>query len=462
MTDGDAVKPREAVRAERASEARTRGAPVRFMTLDPGHFHAALVQRSMYDGVSPEVHVYAPAGFDLDEHLARIERFNRRESDPTRWETTVHMDDDPLRRMIAERPGNVVIIAGRSRGKIDYIRGSVRNGLNVLADKPWIIHSDDLPVLEEVLATAERTGVVAYDIMTERFEVTNALQRELVRDPAIFGSIVKGTVTDPAVRMTSVHHIIKEVAGNPLRRPVWFFDIDEQGEGLADIGTHLVDLSIWTLFPDESLDPRDDVVVSDARRRPTALSRARFTRVTGAEDFPDSLQRWVEDDELMYFANTSVDYALRDVHVHLDVLWDLESLEHGDTHHAIYRGERSRVEVRQGAPEGWLPEVYVLPEPSVAADVAASVRRRIAALQGRWPGLTVEGDEREMRIGIPAVHRLGHEAHFAEVAARFLRYLRDPASLPAWERACMATKYHITTRGTDLSRKGWKQQPDSR
>src|SRR5688572_32522194 len=37
---------------------------VRFMTLDPGHFHAALVQKEMYPGVSPQVDVYAPLGPD--------------------------------------------------------------------------------------------------------------------------------------------------------------------------------------------------------------------------------------------------------------------------------------------------------------------------------------------------------------------------------------------------------------
>ena len=47
--------------------------PVRLMTLDPGHFHAALVQKSMYPEVDAVVNVYAPAGPDLDGHLARIE-----------------------------------------------------------------------------------------------------------------------------------------------------------------------------------------------------------------------------------------------------------------------------------------------------------------------------------------------------------------------------------------------------
>src|SRR5688572_18195947 len=54
-----------------------------FMTLDPGHFHAALVQREMYENVSSVVNVYAPLGPDLVGHLNRIAAFNRRAENPT-------------------------------------------------------------------------------------------------------------------------------------------------------------------------------------------------------------------------------------------------------------------------------------------------------------------------------------------------------------------------------------------
>ena len=40
-------------------------AAIQFVTIDPGHFHAALVQNRTYEGVSPEVLVYAPEGADL-------------------------------------------------------------------------------------------------------------------------------------------------------------------------------------------------------------------------------------------------------------------------------------------------------------------------------------------------------------------------------------------------------------
>ena len=58
-------------------------ADVRFMTLDPGHFHAALVQKEMYPGVSPQVAVYAPLGPDLLGHLARVSAYNLRPASPT-------------------------------------------------------------------------------------------------------------------------------------------------------------------------------------------------------------------------------------------------------------------------------------------------------------------------------------------------------------------------------------------
>src|SRR5689334_17481769 len=178
----------------------------KLITLDPGHFHAALIQKEMYPEVARRSTVYAPLGPDVIDHLQRVARFNLRAENPTAWEIDVHASPDFLERMIAARPGNVVVLSGRNRRKIDLIQASVKAGLHVLADKPWIIHAADLPKLEAALGDAARQGVIAYDIMTERYEITAILQRELVSDPAIFGRPV-------SVYMESVHHIMKLVAG---------------------------------------------------------------------------------------------------------------------------------------------------------------------------------------------------------------------------------------------------------
>jgi hypothetical protein len=200
-------------------------APVHLVTLDPGHFHAALVHKEMLAGIAPRVHVYAPPGPDLQAHLDCVAGFNARDTDPTRWQLEVHAGPDFLQRFAAERPGNVVVLSGRNHVKIDYLEAAIGAGMHVLADKPWIIRVEHLPRLEAVLQSAQQQGLVAYDMMTERYEITTIVQRELLRDRDLFGDIIQGTRDDPGVAMQSVHYLRKSVAGSPLRRPASFFDI---------------------------------------------------------------------------------------------------------------------------------------------------------------------------------------------------------------------------------------------
>ncbi len=429
---------------------------VRFMTLDPGHFHAALVQKDMYRDVDKRVYVFASLGPDLVAHVNRIASFNARTESPTAWEMDVHASPDFFERMLRHAPGNVVVLSGRNRLKIDYIEGSVEAGLHVLADKPWILNAGDLPRLEAALVHAEAKGIVAYDIMTERFEVTNLLQRAFVNDRAAFGSVVPGTPTNPGVYMESVHYLKKTVAGAPNIRPTWFFDVAEQGEGLNDVGTHLVDLVPWTLFPDRPIDYGTDVNVIAAQRWPTWISEDEFRSVTNAQRFPDSLAAAIVDGRLGYYCNTLVTYAVRGVHTSLNVVWDWEAPPGaGDTHYASYRGTRSRIDIRQTREDRFRPELYVVP---VAAEykprVLAAVQDRIVELQTPFPGVGVEDRGEELRITIPDRFRVGHEAHFAEVTASFLKYLQDPSAIPAWETPNMLAKYYVTTAGTELSRRG--------
>jgi predicted dehydrogenase len=436
-------------------EGRGAVADVRLMTLDPGHFHAGLIQKEMYPGVAPRVDVYAPLGWDLSEHLKRIAAFNARADRPTAWLTEVHASPDYFERMLRERPGNLVVLSGRNRGKIDRIVASVRGGLNVLADKPWILKSEDLAKVEAALAEADAKGVVAYDIMTERFELTSILQRALVNDAATFGEMARGTEADPAVYMESVHHLMKTVAGAPNIRPAWFFDTAEQGEGLNDIGTHLVDLVQWTLFPDKAIDYKSDVRVLAAQRWPTEIPEDQFRRVTGEPRFPASLAASIKDGKLEYYANTLVSYTLRGVHTKLNVIWDWEApAGSGDTHFAFYKGTRARIEIRQTQADRYLPELYVVPAAGAdKAQVLAAARAKITALQSTYPGISVDERNGDIHVVIPEKLREGHEAHFAQVTAGFLKYLRQRGALPSWERPNMAAKYFVTTTGTELSRK---------
>jgi predicted dehydrogenase len=436
-----------------AARETTPMSEVRFMTLDPGHFHAGLVQKEMYPNVAKRVDVFAPLGPDLIEHLNRIVSFNTRKENPTDWQLEVHAGPESLKRMLQEKPGNVAVLSGRNRGKIDKIKASVEAGLNVLSDKPWIIDPADFQKLDSALATADRTKRVAYDIMTERYEITSILQRELVRDREVFGTPQPGTEQEPSAYMHSVHHLLKMVAGLPNRRPAWFFDVEQQGEALPDVGTHLVDLVQWILFPEQAIDYRKDIRMISGKRWPTVMTKADFQKVTGEADFPDYLRPYVRDDKLDYYCNTQVAYSLRDIHVKLDVLWNYEAPVGGDTHFAHFKGSRSKVEIRQGKEENFRPELYVIPNDAAdKAGLAEALKKRVEALQSEYSGVAIRDIGRELHVQIPDSYRVGHEAHFAQVTNKFLEYLKDPSRMPAWERPNMLAKYFVTTNGLALSR----------
>lgn len=438
-----------------AGSAAAQEPSVRLMTLDPGHFHAALIQKESYPGVDPTVHVYAPLGPDLLLHLGRVAAFNRRPERPTSWKLEVHAGPDYEQRMLREKPGNVVVLSGRNRGKIDRILAAVEAGLNVLADKPWLVEASDLPKLERALALAREKRLVAYDVMTERSEITTILQRELAQDPEVVGAIGPGSEGEPAIEMESVHHILKLVAGAPNLRPAWFFDTAEQGEALADVATHLVDLVPWTLFPGQPIDHRAEVKVLRARRWPTPLAGDQLRRVTGMKELPVELASRMAGDRLSYFANGEASFTLRGRHARVRVLWNYEApAGAGDTHTAVVRGSLAKLEIQQGAEQKWVPELYVIPSRAGdAAKVRAALVERVAALAAARPGLAVLDEGARLRVVVPDRYRVGHEPHFAEVTERFLGYLKDPASLPAWEDANMLAKYRVTTEAVELSRR---------
>jgi predicted dehydrogenase len=425
---------------------------VRLITLDPGHFHAGLVQKLMYPGVSPVVHVYAPAGPELQDHLQRVEGFNTRADQPTHWEEKVYTGPDFLDRMLREKAGNVVVLAGNNARKTEYIDRSISAGFNVLADKPMAITPADFRLLRKAFSRAAAKQVLLYDIMTERYEICSMLQRELARMPGLFGTLEKGTPEQPAVVIESVHHFFKEVAGKPLIRPGWFYDVRQQGESIPDVGTHLVDAVQWICFPDQALDWRKDIKVLEARRWSTKLTPAQFKRSTGLDRYPDFFKQDIAPDgALEVQANGEVAYTLRGVHAKVTALWKFEApAGAGDTHYAIVRGTRSSLLIKQGAEQNYKPALYVQNSSPGTAHFEQDLRAAVAKLNATWPGLEPKPAGAAWEIVIPDKYRVGHEQHFAQVTENFLRFLAD-SSMPSWEVPNMIAKYYTTTEAYRLS-----------
>ena len=432
-----------------------KGAPgeVKIMTLDPGHFHAALVQKFPYKQVDSVVNVYAPEGPELNGHIERIQGFNQRAEEPTNWQSVIHSGPDFLQEMLQEKPGNVVIISGNNAQKTNYIKSSIEAGLNVLADKPMAIKPTDFITLQSLFPLAEENGVLLYDIMTERYEITTILQKELSHIPELFGELQTGSIKNPAITKESVHHFFKYVSGKPLIRPPWFFDVNQQGEGLVDVSTHLVDLVFWECFPEEVIDYRQDIRMLSAERWPTRLSMDQFQKVTGLTGFPDYLHKDIVNDTLVAFTNGEMIFTVNGVHAKVAVTWDYQAPPGaGDTHYSIMRGSKVNLIIRQGAEQKYRPILYVEPMKGASkSTMELALSEALEQIASQYPGLSHQPSEDGWEIVIPDKYRVGHEAHFAQVTEKYLHYLIDGA-LPAWEVPNMLAKYYVTTEAYRMSR----------
>ena len=420
---------------------------VTLMTLDPGHFHAALVQKSMYEQVNNNVFVYGPKGADVKDHLTRIEGFNTREENPTQWHEKVYEGDDYLEKMISEKPGNVMVVSGKNNKKIDYIKAAIDAGIHVYADKPMIISSEGFEVLEDVFKTAAEKDVLVYDIMTERFEITTILQRELSMLTNVFGTLIAGTPEKPAITKESVHHFFKYVSGKPLKRPEWFFDTKQRGEGLNDVSTHLVDLVQWEAFPNVTLS-KSDIEIIDAKHWTTNLSKKMFNKVTGASEFPDFLEKDLDGKLLKINCNGSIIYKIKGKIAKTSVIWNFEAPKGtGDTHYSIMRGTTCDLIIKQGADENYKPKLYIKVNGEQDYNLFEN-HLKVAinsTLSQKYPGIKLQKiDDTTWALDIPQTYKIGHEQHFEQVTKNFLKYLKE-GNMPSWEVPNMIVKYYTTS-----------------
>lgn len=423
----------------------------KLMTLDPGHFHAALVHKTMYPEVDSAIYLFAPEGPEVRDFLAKIEAYNTRQELPTAWNIKNYLGPDYLEKMIAEKPGKVMIVAGKNSKKIDYILEAVKAGIHVYADKPLVISPEGFEKLKEAFQIAQENNLLIYDIMTERFESTTVMQKLFSTIPSVFGDLMEGSLEEPAISKESVHHFFKYVSGQPLVRPPWFFDVDEEGEGIVDVTTHLVDLVQWEAFPGQIIDSADIEMLS-AKRWPTILTKEEFQKVTGLDSFPDYLQKDIKDEKLHVYCNGEMRYRINGKLAKVSVIWNYQAPEGtGDTHYSIMRGTKSDLIIKQGQEENYKPVLYVRPKQKVGfeADLTQAIDTKIEA---EFPGVAMERlSDGRYRISIPDEFKIGHEAHFGQVTENYLKFL-EAGKLPEWEVPNMISKYYTTMEALKKAR----------
>jgi predicted dehydrogenase len=392
----------------------------RLLFLDPGHFHATLTLRVPHPRVADEIVVYAPDGPERRDFLALVERFNTR---GTCWRVDVVTTGDPLTRLVADRRGDVVVLAGKNGGKARTIRRLHDAGFHVLADKPWLVEPEDL---DDVRASLAGWPLVT-EIMTGRHDVAARVLERLVDTIEVF-----------AIEMESVHHLEKLVDGVPLRRPWWFFDVRVQGSGVVDIPTHLVDRAQWL---SDRVAPNEAPRLVSVRAWPTHVPLATFRRITGEREVPAALQPLVHDDALSYFCNAELEFRIGALTARASARWELATpAGGGDSSALVAHGTRADVRLEQSARTGHRRQLLVEPHDDRAA---RAVDDLVSASQSEFPGLRVENrDAGRRELVIPAGLDGGHEAHFALVLDQFVRTI-DEQRWPADVAARTAAKYAV-------------------
>lgn len=418
----------------------------RLIVLAPGHFHAALLQKEMYPQIDSSVFVYAPEGNELQAYTTLINQYNTREKEPTKWNENIYTGNDFLQKMLSEKKGNIVVIAGNNKNKTEYITQSINAGLNVLADKPMAISPDDFKKLKTAFDTAKTKNIFLYDIMTSRYDITNILLKELFLLPDVFGALEKGTLEEPSVISESVHHFYKQVSGNPLVRPAWYFDVTQQGEGIVDVTTHMVDLIQWTCFSEQVLDYSRDIIMHSAKRWPTVITQNQFTRVTNQTSYPAYLNKDVKDSMLNVYANGEMNYSVKNTHSKVSVVWNYEApVGGGDTHYSLLRGSKCNLSIKQGKEQLYKPVIYIDPNNSNNINSwLVSLEKGIQKINEQYPGVAIKKEGSSWIIVIPEKYHITHEQQFALVVNKYLGYLNQ-ANMPEWEISGMLAKYYTTT-----------------
>jgi len=236
-----------------------------------------------------------------------------------------------------------------------------------------------------------------------------------------------------------------------LLRPAWFFDVQQQGEGIVDVTTHLVDLIQWECFPEQILKPSDINMIS-AKRWPTFISKDEFKGVTGFDNFPDYLQKDIKDGKLNVFANGEMVYQIKGIFAKVSVEWKYQAPPGGgDTHYSVMHGTKCDLIIRQGADEKFLPTLYIENIKGLPVNEFTSLLKEVIKTLP-YDSLQIEPvNKTTLKVVVPGKYRVSHEEHFGQVTARFLEYLKA-GKLPEWEVPGMITKYYTTTRALKLAK----------
>lgn len=405
------------------------------MVLDPEHFHASLLLKWPNPRLNEDVYVFAPDGSGLDQFLNMVESFNRRELNPTAWRLHVLRCEDSLEQLLRDHPGDLAILAGKNDDKSKKIAALTQAGINVLGDKPLVIDRPGLNSLQEAL----NSDVIVADLMTARQEACLQVQRELTTIPAVFG----GFDLSDAISIESTHCLSKQVAGQRLVRPPWYFDVRRQGLGIVDVSTHYVDLT-FLLLAGPTVPVRTELLAASIW--PTLVPPEEFQTVTGVEPWPECLRGAVKNRILRLNANGEILFRCQDLSVRLRIEWRLrEAPGIVEGINFVCRGNHAIVAVLRQPGGG--SKLTVNPTREEERTELANALTQWAAPQ---PGLKLEPFGNGWQIILPPEKVKSHEEQFGVTLNRYLDRI-DGHDTAEWEKNFLAAKYALLINAAEMA-----------
>jgi predicted dehydrogenase len=399
----------------------------RLIILDPVHPHSAQMQQSLKKLVNPEVYLYAPHEEDLkDNYLNLVLKNNKADTSNKPWKVNSYIGADFLERLLKEKKGNTVILASNNSKKAKYSLALAKAGFNILIDKPMALTPDDFKALNTAFQFAATNKRYITDIpaMTMRNLVICNLQKELAAIPEIYGQQEQGSLGNPAIIQENVHHYRKSVL-----RPTYFFDVKQQGLGVAEVTTHLIDLVQWISFSNTPLNYTKDINVLTSKVWATTLTPTQFNRVTSHSNYPEFLKKDLRDSILHVYSNGEINYKLKNIHTQIISKWDYQAKPGtGDTHRSVMKGSKSTLSIKSGKPQ----DLYI--EPKQGADLKAfetALQTQVERLRKKYPSLELLKEEKGWRL---------------HSSTRVSSHANDLIAPSKWETEGMLAKYYTTTQ----------------
>lgn len=92
-------------------------------------FTPVCYKKNALAAVNDTVRVYAPEGVEVKQYLNNIHSYNQRTESPTAWKEEAYIGEDYLSRMLSDRKGDVVVLAGNNQKKDKIYSGSDQSRL---------------------------------------------------------------------------------------------------------------------------------------------------------------------------------------------------------------------------------------------------------------------------------------------------------------------------------------------